>query len=88
MLRHKAQQKSVRQSATRRTRNITQKSAQKTAVKKAHAAIGTESENIFVRLAQKAIDKLQAHGIIHKNTAARRKSRLMKKANKAKAQKA
>jgi len=36
-----------------------------------------------VRLACKAIDKTAERGIIHKNQASRRKSRLMKQANKA-----
>ena len=38
--------------------------------------------------AVKQLDKLAQKGIIHKNTAARKKSRLMKKANAAKAAKA
>lgn len=37
--------------------------------------------------AVKQLDKLAQKGIIHKNTAARKKSRLMKKANAAKAAK-
>ena len=36
-----------------------------------------------VRLACKAIDKTAERGIIHRNQASRRKSRLMKRANKA-----
>ncbi len=88
MLRHKAQQKSVRQSEARHEKNVAQKSATKTIVKKAIATIGTDNEAQNLRLAQKAIDKLGAHGVIHKNTAARRKSRLMKRANKAKTEQA
>ena len=36
-----------------------------------------------MRLAQKRIDKAAAHGRIHKNQAARRTSRLMKRAARA-----
>lgn len=84
MLRHKSAQKAVRQSATRRTRNVSQKSAAKTAIKKAIESFGTTNEAESLKLAIKKLDKLEAHGISHKNAVARRKSRLMKKLNASK----
>lgn len=81
MLRHKSQIKSVRQSARRRVRNISQKSETKTAIKKALASLGTENSEAAVKLAIKKLDKLEAHGILHRNTVARKKSRLMKRFN-------
>lgn len=84
MLRHKSAQKSVRQSATRRVRNVSQKSAAKTAIKQAVESFGQTNETDAVKLAIKKLDKLESHGIAHKNTVARRKSRLMKKLNASK----
>ena len=84
MLRHKSAQKSVRQSATRRERNVSQKSAAKSAIKKAIESFGKPTEASDVKLAIKKLDKLETHGIAHKNTIARRKSRLMKKLNASK----
>jgi small subunit ribosomal protein S20 len=55
------------------------KSRTKTAVK----TIGEDGNEEAVRVAVKKIDSAASKGIIHKNTAARRKSRLMKKVNAA-----
>ncbi|MBQ1210560.1 MAG: 30S ribosomal protein S20 [Clostridia bacterium] len=59
------------------------KSALKTELKKANTAIetGAENKDEAVRLAVKKIDQSVAKGILHKNTAARKKSALAKKAN-------
>ena len=59
------------------------KSALKTELKKANTAIetGAENKDEAVRLARKKIDQSVAKGILHKNTAARKKSALAKKAN-------
>jgi small subunit ribosomal protein S20 len=46
--------------------------------KKALAAAGTDESDESLRLAVKHIDKAASKGIIHKNTAARKKSRLVK----------
>jgi len=62
-------------------RNISQKSETKTAIKKALASFGTEDSEAAVKLAIKKLDKLEAHGILHRNTVARKKSRLMKRFN-------
>jgi small subunit ribosomal protein S20 len=60
------------------------RSAVKTAFKKASAAIdgkkSTDAQEL-VKSAIIAVDTASSKGSIHKNTAARRKSRLMKKLN-------
>lgn len=63
--------------------NSQQKSAMRTAVKKAEQAIAENAENAneLVAAASKALDKAVSKGLIHKNAAARKKSRLVKKAN-------
>ncbi len=82
----KSVKKDVIKSRKNHLRNVSAKSAMKTFVKKARTAIDGHSEAIItqeaIRLACKAIDKTAERGIIHKNQAARRKSRLMKRANK------
>jgi len=65
-----------------RERNKAVKSELKTRVKAAQrdAETGAESAGDSLRLAQKRLDKAASKGVIHKNQAARRKSRLMKAA--------
>ena len=62
--------------------NSQAKSAMRTTVKKAEQALATGAENAqeLVVAASKALDKAVSKGIIHKNAAARKKSRLAKKA--------
>lgn len=82
--------KDIRRNAKRRVRNLAAKSALKTYVKKLRtAATGTETTEIkeAANRVNKAMDKAVQRGIIHKNQAARRKSRAMKAANKASAAK-
>jgi small subunit ribosomal protein S20 len=83
----KSVKKDVIKSRKNHLRNISAKSAMKTFIKKAKAAIDTHSEVATtadaIRVACSTIDKTAERGIIHKNQAARRKSRLMKRANKA-----
>jgi small subunit ribosomal protein S20 len=73
----------------RRLRNASQKSALRTAVKQAdQAVVGTDvnaAKDALV-LAQKKLDKAATKGLIHKNAAARKKSRLAKKLNAQSAQ--
>jgi len=78
----KSQIKRNRSSERRRLRNQRVRSEIKTRVKTATRAIeeGTDDAPDAVRLAQKRIDKAASKGRIHKNQAARRTSRLMKKA--------
>ena len=77
----KSQKKRILTNAKSAERNRAMKSELKTRVKTARATLGTEANAEDVRLAVKRIDMAAAKGIIHKNTAARRKSRLMKHVN-------
>lgn len=80
--------KDVKKSRQNHLRNVSAKSALKTFVKKAKATIaGGDTEAIASVVAKtvSVIDKTAERGIIHKNAAARRKSRLMKRAHKAQA---
>jgi small subunit ribosomal protein S20 len=78
----KSQIKRNRSNERRRVRNQTVRSELKTRVKTATRAIdeGSEDAPEAVRLAQKRLGKAASKGRIHKNQAARRTSRLMKKA--------
>jgi len=81
-----AAKKYMRASEKRRTQNIKQKKNFREAVKKVHelAKAGNQAEaKISFVAAQKAIDKAAKIGVIKKNTAARKKSRLAKMINKA-----
>jgi len=61
-------------------RNKMTKSALKTTVKRVTATVASgDNSPEAVRLAIKAVDQAAAKGIMHKNTAARRKSQLAKK---------
>lgn len=82
----KSVKKDVIRSRQRRLRNQSAKSQMKTFVKKANVAIaGGDSEVIAQTLSQttSVIDRIAKRGIIHKNAAARRKSRLMRRAAQA-----
>jgi small subunit ribosomal protein S20 len=81
----KSQKKRNLQNERRRDRNKAVRSELKTRVKLATAAVesGAEDADALVQAAQKRLGKAGAKGIIHKNAAARRTSRLMKAANKA-----
>jgi small subunit ribosomal protein S20 len=78
----KSQIKRNRSNERRRLRNQHVRSELKTRVKTATRAIeeGSDDAPEAVRQAQKRINKAAANGRIHKNQAARRTSRLMKKA--------
>ena len=67
--------------------NKAYRSALKTAVKKADAAIDAKSDDMaaVVTAAVKKIDQAASKGIIHKNNAARKKSALVTRYNKANA---
>jgi len=70
-----------KQNEKRRLRNRVFRGQARTSVKKARVAIASaekEEAKIKVMDAVKALDKAASKGIIHKNNAARRKSRLMK----------
>ena len=79
----KSAKKRVKVIATKTARNKAYNSSLKTAIKKANLAISGNAENRqdLFRLAVKSIDRAVAKGILHKNTAARKKSALAKKLN-------
>jgi len=81
----RSQIKRNRQTIKRQARNKAVRSELRTRTKRANAAIAedVESAEDSIRLAVKRIDKAAAKGVIHKNQAANRKSRLMKRAAKA-----
>ena len=81
----RSQIKRNRQTIKRQARNKAVRSELRTRTKKADAAIieGGEQTDEAIRLAVKRIDKAGAKRVIHKNQAANRKSRLMKRANRA-----
>ena len=80
----KSAAKQVRVQERRRLRNKSVKSATRTYVKKAQAAIvdgeGNATSDV-IRQAISALDRAVKKGVIHANNAARRKSRLMKRLN-------
>jgi small subunit ribosomal protein S20 len=79
----KSQIKRNRQNEGRRLRNKAAKSEIKTRIKTAvrSASEGSEDAAEQVRTAVKRLDKAVSRGIIHKNQAANRKSRLMRRIN-------
>ena len=81
----KSAKKRVKVIATKTARNKAINSALKTDIKKANTAIEANADDRAeaVRVAIKAIDKAAAKGILHKNTAARKKSSLARKLNAA-----
>lgn len=82
--------KSHRQSEQRRDRNRAVRSTTRTAVKKAVVAVEAgppEEAGEAYRRAQHAIDVAARKGVIHKRAAARKKSRLARRLNKAAASK-
>ena len=79
----KSAKKRVKVTEVKANHNKAFNSALKTEIKKANAAIENSAENKAeaVKVAVKKIDQAVAKGILHKNTAARKKSALAKKAN-------
>jgi small subunit ribosomal protein S20 len=76
----KSAEKRQRQNEKRRLRNSAVQSSMKTAVKKVISARG---QDVALKKALSAIDRAASKGVIHKNAAARKKSRLVKKFAKA-----
>ena len=81
-----AAEKRMRQEQKRRLHNRSIKSLVRTQITKARNAIaaGDESSEEAVRRAVSELDRAAKKGVIHRNNAARRKSRLMKRLNAAK----
>lgn len=70
----------LRQSKKRAAWNAARKDAFKSAIKRALKATNKDEVVKLVREAQQALDKAAKRGVIKKNTAARKLSRLMGKA--------
>lgn len=71
--------KRARQGESRRQHNASQRSAMRTAIKKTIAAIETGDYEVATAAYKSAVpilDNAVSHGIMHKNKAARHKSRL------------
>lgn len=83
MANKKAAKKYILVTKRNNERNTKFKSLMKTEIKKAVTAIETKDENAdtIVKKALKQIDKTTSKGIIHKNSASRKKSSLSKKLN-------
>ena len=76
--------KRLRSAERRRLRNRVSRGQARTAIKKARLLMDEghlEEAREAVRVAVAALDKAAKKGIIHKNNAARRKSRLMRQLN-------
>ena len=84
MAKSKTPMKRARTAKIRQASNMSKKSAMKTAIKKFETAVSDKNRSeAEVRLvaATSLIDKNAGRGIVHKNKAARTKSRLAKKLN-------
>jgi small subunit ribosomal protein S20 len=82
MANHKSAKKCIRQTERRTAMNRNRLSRVRTYVKKAEMAIGSESKEVSVealRQAQKELMRGASKGVLHKNTAARKISRLAKR---------
>lgn len=81
MANHKSAEKRVRQNEKRNAINRSNRSKVRTQVKKLRAAVASSDKDLSTELLNptiSVIDKAVNKGIIHKNTAARYKSRLTK----------
>ncbi|GAK52035.1 30S ribosomal protein S20 [Candidatus Moduliflexus flocculans] len=84
MANHKSAIKKARQDEVRRLRNRMYKTRFKNAAKKVEAALEEKNKDAAKTALQEAIsvmDKIVTKGVVHKNTAARKKSRLSLKVN-------
>ena len=82
----KSAKKRLRQNLERRSRNRSVKSAVRSQVRKVREAVEAgdlETADKEFRLACKRLDKAGSAGVLHRNTAARYKSRLSQHINKA-----
>lgn len=85
MANHKSSEKRIRNTETKRTLNKYQARTVRNAVKKLRTTTETETLEKELPAVVAKIDKLAKKSVIHKNKAANLKSKLMKKANAAKA---
>ncbi len=75
----KSQKKRILTNAKAADRNKAVRSELKSRMKSAESTIGADGNEDAVQAAIKKIDMAAQKGVIHKNAAARKKSRLMKK---------
>ncbi|MDK2855834.1 MAG: small subunit ribosomal protein [Bacillota bacterium] len=81
--------KRIKVAEKRRLRNAAIKSRVRTAIRRFNEALNQADPEVIKQTLAKAfsvIDKAAAKGVLHKNNAARKKSRLCRKLAKAKAQ--
>ena len=85
MANHPSAEKRNRQRVKRTDRNRAVKSAVRTVIKKARAAIETTPKEAAatVKAAIRAVDKAKSKGVVHKKAAARKKARLSRALHKA-----
>ncbi|MBX3292513.1 MAG: 30S ribosomal protein S20 [Acidobacteria bacterium] len=84
MANHKSAEKRVRQNEKRNLINRSNRSRLRTAIKKLRSTIASHDKSASVELLNPTvalIDKAVNKGVLHKNTAARYKSRLTKHVN-------
>jgi len=77
--------KRIRQSAKRRQQNRDRKRVIRLGLKKFQSVVGGGDKTASLeelKKAQVVLDRMSSRGAIHKNTAARRKSKLARKINK------
>lgn len=88
MANHRSSLKRMRSSEKRRQRNRIVRGRTRTAIKKTRISVAAnkwEDAELALQTAISALDKAAQKGVIHKNNAARRKSRLVRHYNQAKA---
>lgn len=72
----KSAKKALRQARSRTIRNKAQRSTLRTALKRVRAAATADAAAVAFALAARMLDRAARKGLIHKNNAARHKSRL------------
>lgn len=80
----KSSERSVKTDAERRARNFAVRSTIRTVSRKVAESVAAGNQDEAKALlinASKTIDKAASKGVVHKNTAARKKSRLARKLN-------
>jgi small subunit ribosomal protein S20 len=85
---HKSAEKRVRQNEKRRDNNRSNRGKLRTSIKKLRAALGAGDANSLQELLPatiSTIDKAVQKGVLHRNAAARYKSRLTTRVNQASA---
>lgn len=81
MPQHKSAIKRMRQNAKRKKHNNVRRSKMRTLIKEVTAETDKEAAENKLREAVSYIDKLTTKGILHQNTAARKKAKLTKHVN-------